>query len=51
MKKNTYGTVSLNHEVLEQLREIADKERRSMAGQIDHWIEQYWTGKLQKESA
>ena len=40
MTKRNHTTVSLPTKDLDRLREIAEREHRSMAQQISYWIEQ-----------
>lgn len=39
--KVRYKTVSIPDRELERLREIAEQEQRSLAGQVIYWIEQH----------
>lgn len=48
MPKPKHKTISLDPQVLERLREIAERENRTMASQVKHWIEQEYFRQLQK---
>jgi hypothetical protein len=50
MKRN-FETVSLPLGAKSQLREIADREHRSMAQQICHWIESDFNQKQEARNA
>lgn len=51
MKKKVFSSVTIPVQDIERLREIAERERRSMAQQVSYLIEQHYLSRFVQESA
>jgi len=51
LKKTAFTKVTLPASDLDRLREIAEREHRSMSQQISYWIEQDCLKQIQREAS